>query len=81
MIFATEHYYCVRHILKTMGSSASIPRDKRVVVVGGGYGGIQLCRQLQKAGATFTLIDPKSYFYHNVACVRAVVDTSKIMHN
>ena len=57
-------------------SSARIPRDKRVVVVGGGYGGTRLCRQLQKAGATFTLIDPKSYLYHNVASVRAVVDTS-----
>ena len=57
-----------------MGGSASLPKDKKVLIVGGGYAGALLAVELIKNGADVLLIDPKSYFYHNVATVRAVVD-------
>ena len=62
-----------------MGGSQSFPQEKKIVVVGGGYGGAYLAVDLLKANANFTLIDEKSYFYHNVASVRAVVDEGKHM--
>ena len=61
-----------------MGSSASVPKDKKVVIIGGGYAGSSLALKLLNAGADVTLIDPKSYFYHNIATVRAAVDPSKV---
>lgn len=60
-----------------MGSVASVPKDKKVVVVGGGYAGSSLALKLINAGADVTLIDPKSYFYHNIGTVRGAVDPSK----
>ena len=59
-----------------MGSSASVPKDKKVVIIGGGYAGSSLALKLLNAGADVTLIDPKSYFYHNIGTVRAAVDPS-----
>ena len=51
-------------------------REKKpvVVVVGGGYGGVQCAKLLDKNGQFFViLIDRKSYFLHNVASLRASV--------
>ncbi len=33
--------------------------QKHVVVIGGGYGGMELAAELLKLGIPFTLIDPK----------------------
>uniref|UniRef100_A0A665TX35 Ferroptosis suppressor protein 1 n=1 Tax=Echeneis naucrates TaxID=173247 RepID=A0A665TX35_ECHNA len=44
-----------------------------VVVVGGGFGGIAAAQQLQDWGLSFTLVDPKDAFHHNVAALRASV--------
>ena len=55
-----------------MGSAASIPADKHVVVVGAGYGGTGLALQLLKAKANFTLVSPGDSFHHNIGAVRAV---------
>ena len=45
---------------------ASETTDRHVVIIGGGYGGIELAIALQKWKIPFTLIDPKEYFHHNV---------------
>lgn len=47
---------------------------KHIVIIGGGYGGTELGTLLLKEGIPFTLIDPKEYFHHNVAALRAAVD-------
>ena len=44
-----------------------------VLVVGGGFGGAACCQQLHKHGIDFTLVDPKAFFYHKLASIRAVV--------
>lgn len=44
-----------------------------VLVIGGGWGGAHCCQQLRKHGIKFTLVDPRSFLYHNFASVRAVV--------
>ncbi len=59
-----------------MGSSVSIP-DARVVVVGGGYAGVQLCIKLKKDGYNFSLISTADFWHHNLASVRAIVNESK----
>jgi NADH dehydrogenase FAD-containing subunit len=45
----------------------------RVVVVGGGYGGITVARALDDI-ADVTLVEPRETFVHNVAALRAAVD-------
>ena len=50
---------------------------RHVVIIGGGYGGVELASILKKWKIPFTLIDPKEYFHHNVGALRAVVDDSK----
>ena len=55
-----------------MGSGCSIPQDKHIVIVGCGYGGMDLANQLLKRNANFTVIDNKDFFHHNVASVRAI---------
>ena len=57
-----------------MGSSSSLPLDKRIVIVGGGYAGTKLAMALMKMEANFTLIDVKESFAHNLANVRAIVE-------
>ena len=57
-----------------MGGSSSIPLDKRIVIVGGGYAGTKLAMGLMKMDANFVLIDPKDCFIFNVASVRAIVE-------
>ena len=41
---------------------------------GCGYAGLHLASELKKAGVKFTLIEPKEYFHHCVAALRAAVD-------
>ena len=56
-------------------SILALPKnDRHVVIVGGGYAGIELASILKKWKVLFTLIDPKEYFHHNVGALRAVVD-------
>jgi NADPH-dependent 2,4-dienoyl-CoA reductase/sulfur reductase-like enzyme len=59
-----------------MGSSVSKAelQKRHVVIVGGGYGGIELASCLLKMEMPFTLIDPKEYFQHKVASLRAAVN-------
>ncbi len=46
-----------------------------VLIIGGGYGGVQCAKLLDKTGQFFVvLIDRKSYFLHNVAALRATVE-------
>ena len=45
---------------------------KKVVVVGGGYGGIKVAKELDTE-AEVVLIDPKDSFVHNAAALRALV--------
>jgi apoptosis-inducing factor 2 len=52
------------------GTSASRPS---VVVIGGGYGGINVAKALDEV-AEVTLVDPAEAFFHNVAALRALVD-------
>lgn len=50
--------------------------QRHVVIIGGGYGGMELASLMMKWNVPFTLIDPKEYFHHNVGALRAVVDES-----
>ncbi|CAF0739959.1 unnamed protein product [Adineta steineri] len=57
------------------GSQDNSGKKPVVLIVGGGYGGIQCAKLLDKTGQFFVvLIDRKSYFLHNIASVRAVVE-------
>ena len=44
-----------------------------VVVVGGGFGGVAAAQQLRSQALSFTLIDTRDAFHHNVAALRAAV--------
>lgn len=59
-----------------MGSTGSrtLPKDKRIVIVGAGYGGALLGGVLLKMHANMTIIDVKDSFYHNIGAVRAVTE-------
>ena len=46
-----------------------------VVVVGGGYGGVNVAKALDEV-ADVVLVEPKDAFVHNVASLRALVDPS-----
>src|SRR6267378_5720092 len=46
-----------------------------VVVVGGGYGGIAVAKALDES-SDVVLVEPKDAFMHNIAALRALVDTS-----
>jgi len=60
-----------------MGSGASSNKEQqqriKVLIVGGGYAGIQAAVALNKAGIGFILVDPKEYFHHCVGALRAAV--------
>ncbi|WP_436523523.1 NAD(P)/FAD-dependent oxidoreductase [Actinoplanes sp. HUAS TT8] len=47
--------------------------NAKVVVVGGGYGGVAAARALDDV-ADVTLVEPRETFVHNVAALRAAVD-------
>ena len=69
------------HTCDVMGnsssSSASPKNSCEVVIVGGGYGGLQAAVQLDSY-CRVTLIDPKDAFHHNMAGLRCVVEPSFI---
>nr|XP_019568012.1 PREDICTED: apoptosis-inducing factor 2 isoform X2 [Rhinolophus sinicus]XP_019568013.1 PREDICTED: apoptosis-inducing factor 2 isoform X2 [Rhinolophus sinicus]XP_019568015.1 PREDICTED: apoptosis-inducing factor 2 isoform X2 [Rhinolophus sinicus] len=59
-----------------MGSQVSMDvRGVRVVIVGGGFGGIAAASQLQALNVSFVLVDMKDFFHHNVAALRASVES------
>ncbi|UJR31621.1 hypothetical protein I4U23_019103 [Adineta vaga] len=56
-------------------SQGNVDKKPVVVIVGGGYGGIQCAKLLDKTGQFFViLIDRKSYFLHNIAALRATIE-------
>lgn len=50
-------------------------RGVHVVIVGGGFGGIAAASQLQALNVSFVLVDMKDFFHHNVAALRASVES------
>ncbi|XP_010850520.1 PREDICTED: apoptosis-inducing factor 2 isoform X1 [Bison bison bison] len=59
-----------------MGSQVSMDAGAvRVVIVGGGFGGIAAASQLQALNIPFVLVDMKDSFHHNVAALRASVES------
>lgn len=47
----------------------------RVVIVGGGFGGVAVANLLESWGIPFLLVDMRDAFHHNVAALRASVDS------
>lgn len=61
-----------------MGSQVSMDTGAvHVVIVGGGFGGIAAASQLQARNIPFVLVDMKDSFHHNVAALRAAVESGK----
>ncbi|XP_048361243.1 ferroptosis suppressor protein 1 [Sphaerodactylus townsendi] len=58
-----------------MGSKLSVDDSVRVVIVGGGFGGVAAANQLKSWGVPFILLDMRDAFHHNVAALRASVDS------
>ncbi|XP_037660774.1 ferroptosis suppressor protein 1 isoform X2 [Choloepus didactylus] len=59
-----------------MGSQVSVDKGSvHVVIVGGGFGGITAASQLQAWNVPFLLVDMKDSFHHNVAALRASVES------
>ncbi|XP_026641193.1 apoptosis-inducing factor 2 [Microtus ochrogaster] len=59
-----------------MGSQVSVDTGAvHVVIVGGGFGGIAAASQLQAQNIPFMLVDMKDSFHHNVAALRASVES------
>ncbi|XP_004427085.1 PREDICTED: apoptosis-inducing factor 2 [Ceratotherium simum simum] len=59
-----------------MGSQVSINVGAvHVVIVGGGFGGITAASKLQALSIPFVLVDMKDSFHHNVAALRASVES------
>ena len=61
-----------------MGGGGSKLRDTRVVIVGGGYGGVTVAMAL-KGKCKLTLIDPKDHFFHNIGALRACVEPGMLL--
>ncbi|CAF1301973.1 unnamed protein product [Adineta steineri] len=58
-----------------IGSRENKDKKPVVLIVGGGYGGVQCAKALDKTGHFFVvLIDRKSYFFHNIGALRASVE-------
>lgn len=57
------------------GLSKDVLATKHVVIIGGGYGGMDLAAKLKELQIPFSLIDPKEYFYHHVAALRGVLES------
>ena len=53
--------------------SEAPPARPAVVIIGGGYGGINVARQLDDVTRD-VLVEPKDAFVHNVAALRALVN-------
>ncbi|ROK15751.1 Apoptosis-inducing factor 2 [Anabarilius grahami] len=58
-----------------MGGKVSIDENVHVVIVGGGFGGIAAAQHLKHHGVPFMLIDILDAFHHNVAALRASVQS------
>ncbi|XP_053307245.1 ferroptosis suppressor protein 1 [Spea bombifrons] len=58
-----------------MGSTLSVDESVRVVIVGGGFAGIAAASELKSNGIPFVLVDMKDAFHHNVAALRASVES------
>ncbi|NXE08075.1 AIFM2 factor, partial [Lophotis ruficrista] len=58
-----------------MGSRVSVDDSVRVVVVGGGFGGTAAASLLQSWAVPFVLVDVRDAFHHNVAALRAAVES------
>lgn len=59
-----------------MGSQVSVDVGAmHVVIVGGGFGGIAAASKLQALNIPFVLVDMKDSFHHNVAALRASVES------
>jgi NADH dehydrogenase FAD-containing subunit len=53
--------------------------SKEIVIIGSGYAGVELYRDLDKKklnNCNITLISKTNYFYHSVASPRALVDST-----
>ncbi|KAM8923855.1 ferroptosis suppressor protein 1 [Pelodytes ibericus] len=58
-----------------MGSQQSVDESVRVVVIGGGFAGKAAAQQLKDRRIPFVLVDMKDAFHHNVAALRASVES------
>lgn len=58
-----------------MGAKVSVDDSVCVVIVGGGFGGMEAARLLQDWGIPFVLVDMRDSFHHNVAALRASVQS------
>uniref|UniRef100_A0A8C3N3Q2 Ferroptosis suppressor protein 1 n=2 Tax=Geospiza parvula TaxID=87175 RepID=A0A8C3N3Q2_GEOPR len=58
-----------------MGSRLSLDESVRVVVVGGGFGGTAAASLLKSWAVPFVLVDVRDAFHHNVAALRAAVES------
>ncbi|KAM3666995.1 ferroptosis suppressor protein 1 isoform 2-T2 [Ammospiza maritima maritima] len=58
-----------------MGARLSLDESVRVVVVGGGFGGTAAASLLQSWAVPFVLVDVRDAFHHNVAALRAAVES------
>lgn len=63
-----------------MGAQVSVDTGAlHVVIVGGGFGGIAAASQLQALNIPFLLVDMKDSFHHNVAALRASVESGNVL--
>ncbi|XP_005048001.1 PREDICTED: apoptosis-inducing factor 2 isoform X2 [Ficedula albicollis] len=58
-----------------MGARLSLDDSVRVVVVGGGFGGTAAASLLKSWAVPFVLVDVRDAFHHNVAALRAAVES------
>ena len=60
------------------GNKLSLPADKRILIIGGGYGGSTLGSKLLKENhPNFTVVDVREAMHHNIATGRASVQKGK----
>ena len=62
-----------RHSPNGNNNSYGVCALKKVIIIGGGYGGAMLARKLDE-DFDVVLVEPRKAFVHNVAAIRAIVD-------